>query len=319
MNTKHTILALAGWLLLGATNVFSQSSTTQNYVEQYSKWAVAEMKRTGIPASITLAQGILESGSGKSTLAVEANNHFGIKCHTGWEGKKTYMDDDAKGECFRHYDSAYESYIDHSNFLRGRDRYASLFQLETTDYKGWAHGLKKAGYATDPNYPNKLIKYIEDYQLHRYDFHVDADDVETNDDFGKTAATGYKRTDDFVIKLEQSHTVQYNNGVGYIEVGESDTFESISKEFGMRAWEIYKYNDIASSDNIKKYRILYIKLKRNTAHPNHKIHTVKQGEGMHYIAQKYGIKLKRLYKLNNLTIGTEPKAGDKLNLRKKKI
>ena len=148
---------------------------------------------------------------------------------------------------------------------------------------------------------------------------MDADDVETNEDFGQTATGGNKRTDDFVIKLGQSHTIQYNNGVGYIEVGESDTFESISKEFGMRTWEIYKYNDIASSDNIKKYRILYIKLKRNTAHPNHNVHTVKQGEGMHYIAQKYGVKLKRLYKLNNLTIGTEPKAGDKLNLRKKKI
>lgn len=316
MNSKYLTIALACCLSLGSHKLVAQRMSTQNYVEQYSKWAVVEMKRTGVPASITLAQGILESSSGNSSLAVDANNHFGIKCHD-WTGKKVYKDDDTKNECFRHYDSAYDSYVDHSNFLRGRQRYAALFELETTDYKGWAHGLRKAGYATDPNYPAKLIKYIEDYQLYRYDFHIDNDAVAANDDFEQNVSTSSKRkTDDFVINMGQSHPIKYNNGVAYIEVGENDTFESISKEFAMRAWEIYHYNDIASSDNIKKYRILYIKSKHNKAHPNHDTHSVKQGETMHYISQKYGIKLKRLFKYNHLTIGTEPKAGDILQLRK---
>lgn len=321
MNNRrlHLFVVLAGLLILTGLEGYAQRMTPQEYVEKYSKWAVAEMKRTGIPASITLAQGMLESGTGNSTLAKDANNHFGIKCHSEWTGEKIFMDDDAKGECFRNYPSVYDSYIDHSNFLRGRDRYASLFELETTDYKNWAHGLKKAGYATDPNYANKVIKYIEDYPLSRYDFHVDASDVAADDDFGNTKSTSGKgKSDDFVINMGQNHQVKYNNGVAYIEVGDNDTFESISQEFGMRAWEIYRYNDIASSDNIKKYKYLYVKFKRNKSHPDHEVHQVKKGETMHYLSQKYGVKLKRLYKYNNLTLGTEPQAGEKLNLRKVK-
>ena len=141
----------------------------QKYVEQWAPTAVREMYRSGVPASITLAQGILESRYGLSPLAANGNNHFGIKCHKDWTGKKQFHDDDEKGECFRVYEDAYESFRDHSDFLRYRDRYKFLFEFETTDYKSWAYGLKKAGYATDPGYPDKLIKYIEDYQLSKYD------------------------------------------------------------------------------------------------------------------------------------------------------
>ena len=144
-------------------------SQIESYIAQWAPTAVREMYRSGVPASITLAQGILESRYGLSTLAADGNNHFGIKCHKDWTGKKQYHDDDAKGECFRVYDSAEESFRDHSDFLRYRDRYKFLFDFETTDYKSWAYGLKKAGYATDPGYPGKLIKYIEDYNLYQYD------------------------------------------------------------------------------------------------------------------------------------------------------
>ncbi len=147
----------------------SAQSPIEKYIAQWAPTAVREMYRSGVPASITLAQGILESRYGLSTLAADGNNHFGIKCHKDWTGKKQYHDDDAKGECFRVYNTADESFRDHSDFLRYRDRYKFLFDLETTDYKSWAYGLKKAGYATDPGYPGKLIKYIEDYKLYEYD------------------------------------------------------------------------------------------------------------------------------------------------------
>ncbi len=147
----------------------AQGTPQERYIRKWAPTAVREMYRSGVPASITLAQGILESRYGLSSLATEGNNHFGIKCHKDWKGKSMRYDDDAKGECFRVYDSADESFQDHSDFLRYRDRYKFLFELKTTDYKGWAYGLRKAGYATDPNYPAKLIKYIEDYRLYEYD------------------------------------------------------------------------------------------------------------------------------------------------------
>ena len=156
-------------LVLWQVAALAQGTPQERYIQKWAPTAVREMYRSGVPASITLAQGLLESRYGLSSLASEGNNHFGIKCHKDWTGKTMRYDDDAKGECFRVYDSADESFQDHSDFLRYRDRYKSLFDLKTTDYKGWAYGLKKAGYATDPHYPAKLIKYIEDYRLYEYD------------------------------------------------------------------------------------------------------------------------------------------------------
>ena len=156
-------------LLFCQVAALAQGTPQERYIQKWAPTAVREMYRSGVPASITLAQGLLESRYGLSSLASEGNNHFGIKCHKDWTGKTMRYDDDAKGECFRVYGSADESFQDHSDFLRYRDRYKSLFDLKTTDYKGWAYGLKKAGYATDPHYPAKLIKYIEDYRLYEYD------------------------------------------------------------------------------------------------------------------------------------------------------
>lgn len=165
---KRAFVFIASLLALAAA-LLSADTPQEAYVEKWAKVAVSEMYRSGVPASITLAQGLLESRYGLSELATKGNNHFGIKCHKDWKGKSMAYDDDEKGECFRVYGSADESFRDHSDFLRYRDRYKFLFDLETKDYKGWAYGLKKAGYATDPNYPTKLIKYIEDYRLYEYD------------------------------------------------------------------------------------------------------------------------------------------------------
>jgi len=162
-------LASCGALKNNSSSSASSQSDVAAYVQKYAPIARKEMKKHGIPASITLAQGILESGSGKSELARKSNNHFGIKCHNTWNGKKVYHDDDEKGECFRKYKNPKQSFRDHSEFLTGRDRYAFLFDYSTKNYKAWAEGLKKAGYATDPAYPQKLIKYIEQYDLHKYD------------------------------------------------------------------------------------------------------------------------------------------------------
>ena len=161
-------LAILFAFLLFPAAAWAQSVQEQ-YIQTYSQIAVEEMLRSGVPASITLAQGLLESGSGQSRLATEGNNHFGIKCHKGWTGRSMKHDDDARNECFRVYDSPEQSFRDHSDFLRYRDRYKFLFDLERTDYQGWAYGLKQAGYATDPKYAGKLIKYIEDYNLARFD------------------------------------------------------------------------------------------------------------------------------------------------------
>ena len=169
---KTISIAILSLLLMTAAAVHADGpdkSPQAVYIEHFATLAVEEMYRSGVPASITLAQGLLESRYGLSELAVKGNNHFGIKCHSNWNGKKMYHDDDRKGECFRMYSSPEESFRDHSDFLRYRDRYKFLFDLEPTDYKGWAHGLKKAGYATDPAYPQKLIRLIEDYDLHEYD------------------------------------------------------------------------------------------------------------------------------------------------------
>nr|WP_321450628.1 glucosaminidase domain-containing protein [uncultured Carboxylicivirga sp.] len=284
--------------------------STTDYIELYKDLAIKERKRTGIPASITMAQGILESGSGNSTLARKSNNHFGIKCHGEWNGKKVYHDDDRRNECFRKYNTVYESYIDHSDFLTGKQRYASLFDLKPTDYKGWSKGLKKAGYATDPNYAHRLIKIIEDYKLYLLD-----EDAQWTRKDGKNQVSG---NDNFVISPYNTHVPDYNNGVKYIRTEEGDSFDAIAKEFGLRDWELYKYNDIKKGADIGKYRYLYIQAKKGKAYRKHEVHTVKEGETLHYISQKYGVKLKKLMRFNGLSENAKLKAGDKLNLRRKK-
>lgn len=287
--------------------------TREEYIEKYRKLAVHEMQRSGIPASITLAQGCLESGNGNSELSRKSNNHFGIKCKSNWTGKRVYHDDDMRNECFRHYNTVEESYIDHSNFLVSNPRYAELFQLDITDYKGWARGLKKAGYATATHYAESLIKIIEDYKLYEYD-HVlngeELDMIETNNNHKQQSTKS-------LINPYQTRKVVFRNGLKSIVVKTGDTPQSIVDEFNMSLWELYKYNDLPDNHRLQVNEILYIVPKRNKALRNFSTHVFQPDETMHYVSQRYGIRLKKLYRLNRMRYGERPVAGTVIYLRDK--
>ncbi len=262
-----------------------------DYVALYKDIAIREMYDYGIPASITLAQGILESGLGKSELAVEANNHFGIKCHNEWSGERMYHDDDANHECFRKYDSAEESFIDHSQFIKNRARYSFLFELDRTDYKGWAKGLKEAGYATDPKYPTRLVNLIEEHNLHQYDLMAPA-----------SMPVKYKAESDSVLDVK--HT--------YAQKGE--TYYTIGVKYHIPFNLIYVYNDVEKGDRQPEPgEIVYLRPKHSKCAycPEH---IVEKGESMHSISQKYGIKLIKLYELNNMPYNEAPVIGQIIKL-----
>ena len=259
-----------------------------NYIEKFSSLAVEKMKNYGIPASITLAQGLLESGAGKSRLAVEGNNHFGIKCRGDWKGATMTHDDDAKGECFRKYDSAKGSYDDHSIFLKSSKRYEGLFLLEINDYKGWAHGLSKAGYATDPNYPQRLIKLIEDYELHKYDTQtnrkqkvenrksktreipeqkkLNSEKTETPKETAKTRKTENVKTrnNNSIGKVSPftTHEIIFVNGTKAIKTVYGDSYAAIAEEFGLTEKEILKFNGLKKAVNLGVGATVYLEKTR---------------------------------------------------------
>jgi LysM repeat protein len=279
--------------------------TRSEYIEKYKDDAIQEMHHSGVPASITLAQGILESGDGNSPLALYANNHFGIKCHTSWKGETFVMDDDEKNECFRKYNSAYESFKDHSEFLTSRSRYASLFELKITDYKGWATGLKAAGYATNPKYADLLIALIEKHELNQYDNYAKV----------PSKQLAKNKTSSILAENQSKRVIKLRNNVKYTFASSEDDVNSIAKDFNLNVWQILKYNDLNKSDKLTTGEIIYLQPKRNKAAEEY--HTVKNGESMRDIAQMHGIKLKQLYKKNNMFVGTYPQVGQKLSLRKK--
>ncbi|HKL71887.1 MAG TPA: glucosaminidase domain-containing protein [Marinilabiliaceae bacterium] len=314
MKKCYLTLLLSLFLLttIGHNNWAQSRITTSAYIDTYKDWAIQDMKVSGIPASIKLAQGILESGSGNSKLAREDNNHFGIKCHADWKGKRVYHHDDARNECFRKYGNPFESFSDHTDFLVLRDRYSSLFHLATTDYKGWAHGLKKAGYATNPSYAHLLIKVIEDNELYKYDADISERARKSNRETQRRSGTGSLVVNPFDVR-----STSYNNGVKYVVLEEDDNLQSISQMYGLKSWELPSYNDLSNNADISKYKILYLEAKQRNAHPDHTKHLVREGETMHQISQQYGMKLSRLYYLNRMQKGSEPKVGDRLELRRR--
>lgn len=287
---------------LGAQNKISRSE----YIEIYKDISMEEMKRSGIPASITLAQGIIESGFGNSRLATKANNHFGIKCHD-WSGPSVKHDDDAKNECFRKYKNAEHSYKDHSDFLTDKSRYAALFELAPDDYKGWAKGLKKAGYATSPTYAKALINTIEELELHKYDKIV----------LAGVESPGQRNLISSNEKTASGREVKFNNRVKYILAGENDSFEKLAEELYLMSWQLPRYNELSRDAKLSNGDIIYLQPKRNKANRLHKTHTVKQGENLHDISQKYGVKELKLRERNNIPEGTEPKPGVVILLRNK--
>ncbi len=303
----------------------AQRITRQEYIDQYKDAAIESMRTHGIPASITLAQGCLESGDGNSDLATKANNHFGIKCHKDWNGPTYYKKDDEVGKsCFRKYKNAEQSFKDHSDFLRYRDRYAFLFDLEITDYKGWCHGLKKAGYATAPDYAQKLIKIIEDYQLYRFDREVTNKASKKKDYLPPSPS---KLQEIMVLKPSKasslyrhsfSRTIYLKNNVPYILASNLDTYESIAHEYGLFKSELLAYNDLKKDETLVPGTIVYLQAKKNKAPRHLEIHIVVEGDTYYDIAQRYGIKLKRLLKYNNAKAGDIIYPGDEIYLRHKK-
>jgi LysM repeat protein len=284
-------------------NISQARDDYERYVLTYYPIAVEQMTRHNIPASITLAQGLLESGAGKSKLSRSSNNHFGIKADKNWTGKRTSSMDNGKLCYFRKYDNVRDSYEDHSSFLVNRQRYASLFSLKKTDYKGWAKGLRKAGYAEDPAYPTKLISLIERYELYRYDSF-------TMKDVKKASGVALETHEE-----KYSRTIYKANGLLYIIGDTGDTFKSLSKEFGTSQSKLIKYNDLYKGYNIKAGDIIYLEEKNSKTDKQYPTHTVNAGESMHYISQKYGIKLDKLYKNNPEYIEKSIKSGDIIRLR----
>jgi LysM repeat protein len=274
------------------------------YVEMHKDDAIKEMNMSGVPASITLAQGMLESDNGNSDLAVYANNHFGIKCHEDWTGPSYVKDDDTKDECFRKYRTVLESYNDHSQFLKSRTRYAPLFELKTNDYRGWAHGLKETGYATDPRYTERLLEIIEKNHLYEYDKELPMQSRHPQPNLSEQLAvksTAYKRT------------VQLNSEREFITARAGDTFESLTKEYQKGAWELPKYNEVSKNTVLVPGQIVFLQPKRRRGSIDY--YVVKPGDTMYNISQRYCIKLRFLYKKNNMEPGTEARPGDVLSLR----
>ena len=312
------ILLLLAILPIFTAAAWGQKLSRAQYIEKYAETAVREMKATGIPASITLAQGCLESGNGNSTLATKANNHFGIKCHKNWKGRTIYHDDDEKGECFRSYRSADESFRDHSDFLRYSDRYASLFNLELTDYKGWAYGLQKAGYATAKTYAESLIRIIEENGLDRYD-RLDRKALEElpptpmEAEFS-TAFRPYPGHKLYTASLGRE--IRTTNGVAWILARDGDTYASLAKEFSLFRSEILRFNDRSRNTALRPGEVVYVEAKKRESARNLDKHVVEEGETMRDLAQRYAVKMKKLYQYNGMRPGSEPEPGTILNLRK---
>ncbi|MBO4849550.1 MAG: glucosaminidase domain-containing protein [Prevotella sp.] len=279
----------------------------QAYIDQYKDIAIEEMMTYRIPASITLAQGLLESGAGKSYLSTRGNNHFGIKCN-GWTGKTIRHDDDKKQEKFRAYDSARESYEDHSKFLAYRERYKKLFDLKTTDYVGWANGLKECGYATNPQYAQRLISIIETYKLYQYDTMTTKQNNKPVQTVTQTEVA--KRTS------YQIHPIKAYNQNYYVYARKGDSYESIGKEVGVSAANLAKYNEREKGDQLHEGEVVYLRKKQKKADRKYKnqCHVVAQGESMYSISQKYGMRLASLYKINHLEPSYQIKVGDLLKV-----
>ncbi len=301
-------------LLLGLLGLSAKDNTPQErYVKKYADMAVKEMVRSGVPASITLAQGMLESGSGMSKLATQGNNHFGIKCHKGWEGKSMKVDDDAPNECFRVYSSVADSYKDHSDFLRYRDRYKFLFDLERTDYKGWAYGLKKAGYATDPGYPAKLIKYIEEYKLYKYDVLSKVEEKEVPLSPLVIEAPKMAR-EEFHFPLTRE--LFSKNGVPFVYSLEGETYRSIAKYYHLFHQEILRFNDLRKDEELLPGTVVYLSFKENHTQPGLDKYIIEQdGEDFHAICQRFAVKEKAILKLNGWKKAPFLAEGDEIKLR----
>ena len=299
-----------------------QQESLPKYIETYKYIAMAEMRQTGIPASIKLAQAILESGFGNSELAVEANNHFGIKCHD-WTGDEYYYDDDEPDECFRVYQNPLHSFLDHTEFLTTRPRYAFLFELDPANYEAWAYGLSQAGYATNPRYPNNLIRLIREHELHQYDkkaldpsYHIAdrwfVDDRERSGQ--RTSISATARDSGFApVTATGRRQIREYNRIDYIVAREGDTPQSLAGEMNVRSWQIIRYNDLGDNKQLTPGQKVFLQPKRRRGGADY--HIARAGDTMHDISQEYGIRIENLYRRNDMTYGMEPEPGQRILLK----
>ena len=304
-------------LLLFLFSFVASAQTLNNsyleYIGKYKMIAIEHQQKYGIPASVTLAQGLLESSAGLSDLAVVANNHFGIKCHNTWTGKRMYKDDDRKNDCFRSYPSPAESFEDHARFLK-RKRYAPLFDLKVTDYQGWAKGLKQCGYATDPAYATKLIHLIERYELFLYDSGQDiiAKPTELKGDESLEHKVDMAIIDEFKI----IHKIRRKWGLHYVSLYEGDRLKDIADEFGVSSKKLRKFNDLSRSDKVfADGELLYLQEKNDVVKSKADCHMVKDGDTPLSVAQKYGVKFEVIQRLNHIDKNDKLKIGSKLRLK----
>ncbi|MDR1407303.1 MAG: glucosaminidase domain-containing protein [Tannerella sp.] len=300
LNSRYILL----FLLFIAFNSFHanairKNSTYEKYIGKYRDEAVRQQKKYKIPASITLAQALLESNAGASTLAKNSNNHFGIKCHSNWKGARSYHNDDRANECFRKYKSVLESYEDHSRFLVDQSRYDRLFNYRITDYRRWAKGLQECGYATDRGYANKLIDIIETYQLYNID----------------REKTKKEKKEKRPANVPLAREVFKTHDLIYVIADNSDTLDDIASDLGFKAGKLRKYNEMPEGFPLEKGDVVYLQKKKKKADKPYQFHTVRIGESMHGISQRYGIQIKSLYKLNNKKPDFTPEEGDVLKLR----
>lgn len=319
-------LLVVSFLIGFVTILQAQTMSTQQYIATYKNLAIEEMRRSGVPAAIKLAQGIVETQSGNGTLCLQSNNHFGIKCKNTWTGKTIKYDDDAAQECFRVYETARDSYRDHSDFLHSNPRYAFLFQFDGDDYKSWAFGLKQAGYATNKTYPQQLIKVIEDYDLQRYTLIA----------MGKDPGSGGIETDGTqyaeVIPKEEARTspgknnhnrskpatANYPKGIFEINgrkavfVKAGTSLIQLADQRNMRLRKLVRFNDLENDNPPKKDMIVF--LQKKSKRGGKEFHAVVNGETMHDVAQAEGVQLRWLRRRNKMNEGEEPAAGQRLTL-----
>jgi LysM repeat protein len=335
---KLTTTLLPAILLLSPAFAQTEKTRIESYINSYKELAIAEMLRTGVPASITLAQGILETAGGQSDLAAVANNHFGIKCKSEWTGETMLHDDDAKNECFRKYPSVEESYKDHSDFLRLRPMYAFLFKLDPTDFEGWAKGLKKAGYATNATYAQQLIKLIVENNLQSYSL-IAMQRKEGGDDLFLTAAAAQKSPETHVIEEEvialnkniaagavakdskgSSRSATYplhsifninEAKVIYVEAGTS--LLAIANNYSVGLKKLLEFNDLEQTDILSSDQLVYLEKKSKKG--TKEIHIVEKNESIRDIAQEEGIQLSSILEYNGLQKGMQPAPGEKIYLK----
>ncbi|MBO5234850.1 MAG: glucosaminidase domain-containing protein [Alistipes sp.] len=322
---RKTIFSVLFLAILPLFSGAQTQMTREEYIEKYKNIAIAHMQYYGIPASITMAQGILESNSGNSQLSRSSNNHFGIKCKKNWTGEKVYHDDDEKGECFRKYPSVEESYLDHAEFLDKSPRYDSLFVYSSTDYRSWARGLKAAGYATAPDYAERLIRIIEENKLYLLD--RDQGEKLYAESHGAEPAVEAEmpvmgREDGVnpnafrvTINAHRGYNVYRTNNVCYVLAKEDDKYEHIASLFEMSAKVMRRYNDVAPDAQPMKGDIVFIERKRKAWEGNVLLHTVRGDESLHEISQAYGIRLRPLARINKVKPNVKLSNGQTIKVR----